>query len=196
MVLPDASVIHEVISENIGRALELSDLERWNIPSGGGLSFQSSYDTEAKELKCIILAKREEKRYYADKDTSDAPPDCYSLDRKQGIGNPGILCEECEHNMFINGQGKECKDRVEVVFIKDGDLIPSRMSLPTMSIKPFKTYLLSLTSKGKLFRNVITSITITKEKNKAGTAYSRAKFTYLGDMSCDKEVINALMVSL
>lgn len=193
--IPMISMIEEVVTENIGRPLELNDLERWIVPGGGGTSFQSSYDGETKEIECIIMAKREEKRFYADKELDGKRPDCYSLDMKQGIGNPGMLCSECPHNQFIDSSGKDCKDRMEIVFLKKGDMIPSRISLPTMSIKPFKTYLLSLTSKGKLYKNVVTKMSLVKDKNSSNVSYSKLKFEAIGMIEGHAEAMAHLAIS-
>ena len=190
--LPSIDVLNEVVMENIGRALELSDLEKWVIDKG---TFTSNFDASAEEIECIIIAKRYERRYYENSESLDTPPDCYSYDLISGHGNPGIHCSECPNNVFVSNKGKDCKDRAEVIFLKKGDMIPSRINLPTMSVSILKKYLLSLTAKGKLFKNVVTKMSLTKEKNASGKSYSKLKLEAIGELAGHHEILKQLKVS-
>lgn len=190
--IPSTEIIKDIIHENIGRPLELRDLEKWSID---GTNFVSSFDAQTQEIECIILAKRYEKRYYSDKETLNTPPDCYSHDMKQGIGNPGMLCEECPHNVFVDKKGKECRDRAEIVFIKKGDMIPSKINIPTKSISELKTYLLKLTAKGKFFKDMVTKMTLKRDKNPEGKTYSIVQFEAIGRIEGHSDALKSLTIS-
>lgn len=193
--LPAIDVVKEVIKENIGRKLELKDLEKWKVPSGGGLSFQSSYDSEAKEIECIIMDKQKMKVMYEIDDTENHVPVCQSEDATVGEGVPGGECKFCIYNKFIDGKAKACKDRYMVIFLKKGDLIPSCISIPAMSIKPFEEFLIKLTLKGKLYKDQIVKMTLKKEKNKKNDTYSVMQFEHIESITGHREVLEVLRLA-
>ena len=146
-------------------AEELNGLEggfdRVKIPSGGSTMFELPADTDdepetVKEFSAVILYHHPLLQYYREKYTGGSnPPDF-------GSG---------ENN------GKACKSRRRVFLLREGEIFPLILSLPTGSLKEFTRYIKRLLSKGKKSNMVVTRFTLKKAINASGIAYSQAQFT-------------------
>lgn len=160
-------------------------LDRIKIPAGGSTAFEvpgeESGETEmAKDITGVILYNHPAYSYYTDKYTGGSnPPDCGSFDGVHGCGTPGGLCEKCEFNAFGSGEGKSkaCKNRRMLYILKEGELFPMMLSLPTGSLKEYTNYVKRLLSKGKRLNQVVTKITLRKATNSGGIAFSQAVFS-------------------
>ncbi|GHU82200.1 hypothetical protein FACS1894196_0130 [Clostridia bacterium] len=157
--------------------------ERIRIPSGGGLLFEvPGEDGEpepVREFSAVILYHHPIFAYYASKYTgANNPPDCGSLDGVTGEGNPGGSCKLCPHNRFGTGENgsKACKNRRRIYVLREGEIFPLLLSLPTGSLKEFTRYLKRLLSKGNKSNSVVTRFTLKKATNSGGIAYSQAQF--------------------
>jgi len=195
MVLPDANYVEEIIKENMGGQIDLDDIEKWTVPSGKGSSFQSSFDEETKELVGVILGSRNEKKYYPTKE--DKQPSCSSIDAIHGIGSPGGDCKDCPHNAYIEkGKPKDCKDSVTLFFLRSKDMIPCKISIPSMSIQALKQFKMKLTVRGKLYKNRVVKLSLQKAESKKGDAYSKVMFSDLEELKDDGGVIKLLTVQI
>jgi len=160
--------------------------DRIKIPAGGGLSFEIPGDDPdapdaVKEFSAVILYHHPMFVYYRDKYTGgNAPPDCSSFDGETGEGNPAGMCSKCEYNEFgtgDNGVGKACKARRRLYLLREGELFPMILSLPTGSLKPFSGYLMRLFGKGgRLSSEVVTRFSLKKATNSTGVVYSQGQF--------------------
>ena len=119
------------------------------------------------------------------------PPDCGSFDGITGIGDPGGLCKKCPYNEFGSGENgaKACKNRRRIYVLREGELFPLLLSLPTGSLKEFTKYLKRLLSKGKKSNMVVTSFSLKKAANKGGVTYSQAHFAVSRDLSKDEQAL-------
>ena len=118
--------------------------ERIKIPSAGSTMFEvpgEDGEPEAvKEFSAVILLQHPINAYYATKYTGgNLPPDCASLDGETGVGTPGGLCAKCPLNEFDSGDngGKACKNRRRIYVLREGEVFPLLLSLPTGSLKEF-----------------------------------------------------------
>jgi len=181
----DANTLKELVSEAAGPGgLQLSDLDRVKIPSGGGVSWTvPTLDGEesVKELTGIILHHQDVRAYWSksiDEGGGDSPPDCASPDGQVGMGDPGGPCSSCPLAKFgsaTKGKGQACK-QVKVLYLLPPEaLLPLAVTLAPTSIKGVKQYLLRLASRAKKPQEVITAITLEKAKNADGIPYSVAK---------------------
>ena len=176
---------------NLSDALseELSGLsgsfERIKIPAGGMTVFElpgenpDSPET-VKEFSAVILHHHPLNAYYTDKYTGGAnPPDCSSFDGVIGIGNPGGECAKCPYNKFGSGENgaKACKNRRRIYLLREGEIFPLILSLPTGSLKDFSRYIMRLLTKGKKSNAVVTKFTLKKATSNSGIAYSQAQFS-------------------
>ena len=182
---------------NLNDALseELSGLsgsfERIKIPAGGTTVFEipgenpDSPET-VKEFSAVILHHHPLNAYYTNKYTGGSnPPDCGSFDGVTGIGSPGGECAKCPYNRFGSGENgaKACKNRRRIYLLREGEIFPLILSLPTGSLKDFTRYIMRLLSKGKKSNSVVTKFTLKKATNNSGIAYSQAQFSVDRDLT-------------
>ena len=68
-----------------------------------------------------------------------------------GEGDPGGACAKCRYNQFGSGEsgGKACKNRRRIYILREGEVFPVLLSLPTGSLKEFTRYIQRLLSRGK-----------------------------------------------
>ena len=176
--------------------LDLS-FDKIKIPSAGSTVFEvpgEEDDTDTvKEFSAVILHHHTLNCYYKTKYTcGNNPPDCYSFDGIHGEGDPasgtpvGGECKSCPYNQFgsappeiaggENGKGKACKNRRRIYVLREGEVFPLLLSLPTGSLKEFTKYIKKLLSKGKRTNMVVTRFTLKKATSSGGVVYSQAQF--------------------
>lgn len=161
--------------------LEFS-LDRVKIPSGGMTAFEvPTGDGEttdlAKEIDCVILMSHPANAYYKDAYQGGSnPPDCGSFD---GItGSSGQSCKTCPYNQFGSGTGKAkaCRNRRMLYLLRENELFPLMLNLPTGSLKSFTKYVQSLLTRGKRPHQVVTKISLRKASSSTDIDYSQAVF--------------------
>lgn len=158
--------------------------ERIKIPSAGSTVFEVPSENPnepdaVKEFSAVILYHHPLFAYYKDKYTGGSnPPDCGSFDGVTGEGNPGGSCSKCPYNQFGSGENgsKACKNRRRIYVLREGEIFPLLLSLPTGSLKEFSRYIKRLLSKGKKSNSVVTRFSLKKAVNSGGIAYSQAQF--------------------
>ena len=158
--------------------------EKIKIPSGGGIVFEllnedGEPDT-VKDFSAVILYHHPLNCYYSTKYTGgNAPPDCGSFDGITGVGNPGGECKTCPLNQYESadeGKGKACKNRRRIYVLREGDVFPLLLSLPTGSLKEFTKYLQRLVTKKQKSNSLVTTFSLRKATNQGGVVYSQAQF--------------------
>ena len=168
--------------------------DRVKIPSGGGLAFEVPGEDEenpesANELVGVILHHHPVNAYWKESFSgANESPECSSIDGKTGVDKEtgeAKDCASCPYNQFgSDGQGKACKNIHRVYLLREGNPIPIILSLPPTSIKSMRDYIgKRILVKGMRSFQVITKITLKKEKNAAGIAYSRAVFSFVDKLS-------------
>ena len=174
------------LSDAMSQELEGLSLsfERIKIPSAGSTVFElpgedDSEPTTVKEFTGVILYHHPLFAYYRDKYAGgNEPPDCGSFDGITGEGDPGGACAKCRYNQFGTGEGggKACKNRRRIYILREGEVFPLLLSLPTGSLKEFTRYIQRLLSHGKKSISVVTRFSLKKTVNAGGIAYSQAQF--------------------
>lgn len=163
------------------------------VPAGGGLAFEVPGDDPnspdlQKEFNAVILYHHPLLSYYKEKYTGGSQaPDCGSFDGVFGIGEPGGRCAECPLNQFGTGEngGKACKTKRRVFLLREGESIPTILTLPTGSLNDFSKYVMRLISKGKKSNQVVTKFSLTKAQNSGGIAYSKVVLSTAYDLTKD-----------
>ncbi len=158
--------------------------ERIKIPSAGSTVFEVPGENPnepdaVKEFSAVILYHHPLFAYYKDKYTGGSnPPDCGSFDGVIGEGDPGGNCAKCPYNQFGSGENgsKACKNRRRIYVLREEEIFPLLLSLPTGSLKEFSRYIKRLLSKGKKSNSVVTRFSLKKAVNSGGIAYSQAQF--------------------
>jgi len=185
----------EAMAEELD-GLDLS-FDRIKIPSGGGLFFEMpSDDPDApepvREFNGVILFHHTLHAYYKSKYTGgNQPPDCGSFDGITGEGDPGGRCDACPLNQFGTGENgaKACKHRRRVYLLREGEIFPILLSLPTGSLKELTRYLKRLLSQGLKSNMVLTRFSLCKAVNKGGIEYSQAQFAVDRPLTPDERKI-------
>ena len=79
-----------------------------------------------------------------------------------GIGTPGGDCRRCPFNKFGSGDGqsKLCKNKRMLYILREGELFPVALSLPTGSLKTFTNYVKHQLTKGKKLSQIVTRISL------------------------------------
>lgn len=154
------------------------------IPIGGVTLFEmpteNPEETESvKEFSAVILYHHPMRAFYKEAYTGGTnPPDCGSFDSLIGVGNPGGDCESCLYNEFgtgING-AKACKERRRLYLLKEGDIFPMILSLPTGSLKSFSKYLMRCLPRWGGSNLGITRFSLTKATSNGGIVYTKVQF--------------------
>lgn len=178
--------------------------DRVKIPSGGSLAFElpgeDEDDTESTtELVGVILDHNPVNAYWASKFAGgNEPPSCSSYDGKQGIdAETGEIkdCASCPYNQFgSDNAGKACKNIHRVFILREGNPVPLVLSLPPTSLKYMRDYIgKRVLLKGYRCWQVLTKITLKKEKSKDGITYSRAAFAFIDKLTPEQEKQTAAM---
>jgi hypothetical protein len=181
--------IASVMADNLGgEQITAMDLDRVNIPAGGGTNWvvpTLEGDVETKDLEGIIVYTRVQRVYWADAFSGGGtPPDCYSEDSIHGSGQPGGDCAQCALSKFgsgDNGKSQACQMRRLVFLVQPDSLLPIVISVPPSSLNEAKKYLLRLASRGKSAYSMISKLSLEKDKNADGIAYSKIKFSSTGE---------------
>lgn len=179
--------------------------DRVKIPSGGGLAFELPGEDEdnpvsSQEIVGIIVYDHPVNAYWRDKYAGgNEAPDCSSSDGKEGIEREtGCIneCSACPWNQFgSDGAGKACKNMRRLYIVQEGEVMPLLLTLPPTSLRYFKDYKWNkIFAKAKRIDrrtfDVVTRITLKKEKSGDGIVYSRAEFSLVGELN---EVQKALV---
>ena len=191
-VLANQDVLNEALADDC-QGLEFS-FDRVKLPAGGGTAFEipsaDGEDSEmAKDITGVIVYNHPAFAYYHDKYNGGSnPPDCGSFDGVSGIGNPGGSCQKCPYNKFGSGDGqsKLCKNKRMLYILREGELFPITISLPTGSLKTFTNYVKSQLSRGRKLNQVVTKITLKKAANASGIAFSQAVFGFVRMLTAEE----------
>lgn len=189
--LPDFNLA-SAISEELNGLDE--GFERIKIPAGGSTVFElpgaEGDETEAvKDFAAVILYHHPIHTYYREKYTGgNNPPDCGSYDGVTGEGTPGGKCASCPFSQFGSGEsgGKACKNRRRVYVLREGEIFPLLLELPTGSLKEFSRYIKRLLSQGKKSNAVVTRFSLRKATNANGLVYSQAQLSQVRDLAAEE----------
>lgn len=166
---------------------------RVKTPAGGATFFEVPADNETggevvPAMEGIIVYNSPLNIFYArpfEETGGKEPPDCIAADGKFGEGSPGGKCIDCPLNQFGSGtneKGKMCKNRHDLYFLREEDILPLKISVPTGSINNFNQYATKLIYKGKLLHSVQTRISLVKATSGNGTAYAQMCFAKTADL--------------
>ena len=172
----------EALTSELG-GMDIS-FDRVSIPAAGGQAFEVPGEMPGetdmvKDFSGVILFHHPMFTYYRERFSGgNNAPDCGSYDGNVGVGNPGGVCANCPLNQFGSGEngGKACKNKRRIYVLREGELIPILLVLPTGSMKEFSVYIKRLLAKGKKSNSVVTKFSLKKVTNASGIAYSQAQF--------------------
>ena len=150
--------------------------DRIKVPSGGGTTYvlpepDVNGNTDFREIDAVILTHHPMQSYYAGKyNGGNARPECSSRDGNVGVGSPGGNCARCYLNQFgtAENNSKACKRKHRIYILREGEIFPIILDLPTLSVDGFGRYLRRLLTVGKDPNAIVTRFALKKAINKAG----------------------------
>lgn len=192
------ALLQEVMAEDCA-GLDFQ-FDRIKFAAGGTTILELPGDGDdpemVKNLSCVILYNHPAYAYYTDKyQGGNNPPDCGSFDGLCGIGTPGGSCKACPYNQFGSGEGqaKACKNRRMLYILREGEVFPMMLNLPTGSLKEFTNYMKRLLTKGRRVNQVVTKISIRKASSKSGIDFSQAQFSFERMLTAQEREVMAQM---
>lgn len=104
----------------------------------------------AKNMTGILVYHHKARGYWETE--GQKVPNCSSMDGNTGTDENGVehACLNCSKNKFGSGKdghGKACKEMRWIYLLQDGEIIPSRISLPPTSLGKFDTFISALAQK-------------------------------------------------
>lgn len=197
--------ISSILSENLGsEELTANDLPRVTVPAGGGTMFSVpgiDGPQDTKEIVGIIVATKHVRAYWPDsfdETGGGTPPQCFSEDGEHGIGDPGIECATCPNAAFgtaKKGKGKACSEKRLIFLTTPDEILPITIIAPPTSLKNVKSYLMGLTSRGKKLHEILTGITLEKDKSADNIVFSKLVLRKVGEVE-NKELMQAYANSI
>lgn len=180
LVAEQRDTVLYAMRENIGEAtVTPMDLPRIKAPSGGTLFFTID-DEPAKDVTGIVIHQRDQRAYWRlsmEEGGSGNPPDCYSLDTKVGVGNPGGQCHLCPLSQFgVDKSPPPCKQMRLLFLLRPGAFLPDVVIVPPSSLKNVAQYMLGLATKGLPYFAVETTVGLEKAKSREGIDYGKMTF--------------------
>lgn len=178
--------------------------ERIKIPAGGALSYEVPGDDPnspdmAKDFCAVILYHHPVNSYFKEKFNGSAnPPECSSIDGKIGVERDSGECHDCKTcpmAQFGSGEngGMACKQKRCLYLLREGEILPIVMTLPTGSIPEFTKYITRLVAKGKHANTVVTKFALKKAQNSTGINYSQATFSVVRDLTpAEKQAVASM----
>lgn len=171
-----------LIKENCAGGVDRFDMDKVTMPTGGGLQFavpnlEGSEDmVDSIEGVCILFKDGRSMWHESfDEGGGGGPPDCSSSDMTTGIGDPGGSCLACPLSRFGSGKGnsQKCKQTRLLFVLRPDTLLPLIVALPPTSLKAAKKYFLRLTTHGVAYHQVVTRLSLERDKNDDGVKYSK-----------------------
>lgn len=170
--------------------------ERIRIPSSGTTVFEvPGEDGEpetVKEFSAVVLYHHPLFAYYKTKYTGgNNPPDCGSFDGITGEGEPGGTCKTCCYNQFGTGENgsKACKNRRRIYVLREGEIFPLLLSLPTGSLREFTKYIKRLLTRGKRPGMVVTKFSLKKATSKNSLLYAQVQFAIDRTLTLEEQAV-------
>ena len=148
--------------------------DRIKVPSGGGLAFEVPGDNPdepdlQKEFKAVIVYHH-------------PIHGVVGVDKESGEIR---RCKDCPLNQFGTGEngGKACKNRRRIFILRENEIFPTLLSLPTASVDNFTKYIVNLVGKHKKSNQVVTKFSLKKDTNKNGITFSKVVLSFERDLS-------------
>jgi len=190
-VLVSGSEQNKVVAANVaGEVIEVGDLDRIKVPTGGATTWTVvGIDGEKSEkaLEGVIIHVARRRAYWEDNNPTGEQPDCASLDCTTGVGDPGGACLECPLNQWgsavkqdgSHGRGKACKETALLFLLRPDSNLPEIVSVPPGSLKPVKQYRLRLKVP---YWGCITRLELTAVTNKDGIKFAQIAPSFVGTL--------------
>ena len=191
LIKADAEAI-EIMAAAAAEGITMSSFPKIKVPGAGG-KFWEIDGRPMESFDGIILYYKPLKSFYrkafGEDESTNAPPDCSSIDMVTGTGDPGGECRFCPYNQYgKDGSAKKCHDRTFTFILRPENLLPYFINMPSGSFGNRKDYTnKKLAGQGVWPWHVVTRFGLTQDKSKGGNiAYNRVTFENMGPLSPDE----------
>lgn len=147
----DEKQLQELLQQEVQTALENIDPRppRIKVSRENRIFMLPDGDT-AKNLTGILIFHHKARGYWETE--GQKIPTCSSMDGATGTNENGEtqVCKNCSFNEFgtgKDGHGKACKEMRWIYLLQEGEIIPSRISLPPSSLGKFDSFISALAQK-------------------------------------------------
>lgn len=186
----------ELVRMNVGSdGISEFDLPRVKIPAGGGKIWVYEDGLGVPEaipdFFGVIVAVKDGRVFWQEAYGSgeSTPPDCFSRNLLEGHGEPGGDCALCPYNEWgtdpKGGRGKACRQIKTLFLFTPKSALPVLLVIPPSSLKPMKSYMIGLASKGLLYSQVVTGFKLEQAVSN-GLTYSVARPEYRDQVPPEK----------
>ena len=180
-------------------------IRRLSVVAGGAPMFQEPRTPNGQQgamhqelIAVMPLIQQTRRRFTAQFGTqgADRIPDCTAVNVTRnrtsdvGFGNPGGLCITCPHDVFIEGQGRQCRERHAVFALAVGSPFPYYLDMSVYSNRPIMDMLTNLSIASRVdYWQVVMKITLGSTPTRAGQNVAIFKAEPIGVIdSSDPEV--------
>ena len=180
-------------------------IRRLSVVAGGAPMFQEPRTPNGQQgamhqelIAVMPLIQQTRRRFTAQFGTqgADRIPDCTAVNVTRnrtsdvGFGNPGGLCVTCPHDVFIEGQGRQCRERHAVFALAAGSPFPYYLDMSVYSNRPIMDMLTNLSIASRVdYWQVVMKITLGSTPTRAGQNVAIFKAEPIGVIdSSDPEV--------
>ena len=192
----DAQTLAEALADNLGGArLNVFELDRVTVPAGKSTTWMvPTLDgtEDSRTIDGVIIYWRDGRSFWRvpfDESGGGSPPDCFSLNGINGIGDPGGACISCPFGQF----GGACRETRQLFVMRPTDLLPIVVSVPRSSLKSLRRYFLALASKNLPHHGVVTRLTLVTAQSSSGIPYPQIAPQKIGDLNSEQRARMALL---
>lgn len=192
--------VMSIIRSNAGpQGLSPWDLDRVKVPTGGALNWEVPTikgPQSAPAIEGIIVQWKDVRAYWDEKYSGgNKPPDCFSNDCLVGTGQPGGPCETCPFAQFgsaVDERGKQtagqaCKQTKMLLLVRETELMPMLLALPSKSLRPMKQYFNRLSSAEIHYFACVTSFKLTRGTSASGIPCSVVQPEFVRELNSEEQ---------
>ena len=186
--------VKDVLAENLGvggaSGVRVFDLDRVQMPSGGGIAWEVPSLSGPKPVQEIVgvVVFHSDRRVFWQESFGDTgggtPPDCESLDGVTGVGMHaaacGGQCAQCPMSKFGTAmrdgepaKGQACQQRKLLFIMRPEDVLPIVVNLSATSIGPWSKFALRLASAGIRLSGAVVALGLEQDKSEDGIKFSK-----------------------
>jgi len=203
------SELPSILDANIGSGNDINefDMDRVSVPAGGGLAWSvpdiNGEPQPEKELVGVILLHGDRRVYWEksfDETGAGSPPDCSSLDSRNGFGiirggdvPESRACKTCPMSQWGSGKpdddndnSQACSQRKIAYLIREDDILPLIIDLAPTSVREFNRFMLRLVSRGIPCWSAVVAVGLRQEQSTGNVKYSVAMLRLVSRLPDDQ----------
>lgn len=217
----EAAELQEIFAENLGGTLNIKDLDRIKVPSGGGLAWSLPSDGPrpkvAESFKGIIVYFDDRRAYWektVEEGGTGQAPDCAG--RKIQIDAAGSKawvgrgkrwesdvdgehdCGKCPFNQFESakkGKGKACKERRMLGILMEDSILPVLLNIPATGLADIQRYFTQLIGRKRApYYGVVTEFSLAPAKNAQDIEFAKVEFVATEVLTADQRAAMRVVV--